>query len=180
MPFIAKMLCAAGVVLSLCSQPAAAATRSFFYPLGAAGVASGAQGGSSGILLPPTGNPAFQVNFGLPVDYQANGAVNVVLYLVTAGFPCNARIVPTSLRRTRLGSVQVDGLSGVNGGTPLRSFQSLAVVRKLITLQAGTGLAGQRAGDVLDLQVTRQADDATDTCGTNVFVEAVEIQYPVP
>ena len=180
MPFPGRMLCLATMALSICWQPAAAATatRSLSFPLAAAVTESGAIGGSS-ILLPSTGSPAFSIKFVLPVDYQTSGTVVLDLYLTTGGGPCQARILPTFLRRTRIGAVQVDSLSGISGGSSLVNFQSLAVVRKRITFQPGTALPGQRPGDALDLKIARLGDTAPDTCGTNVFVEAVDIRYPL-
>jgi hypothetical protein len=131
------------------------------------------------IVLAAAGNSIFSVTFVLPPDYDNNGKVEVVMLMTNTGGECAARIVPTQLFRYRADLPFENSLSGVNGGNPVVSFAGGSlVVKKVFAITKGSGMAGQRRGDALEILVTRQGDDVTDTCG-NVFVRGIEIRYPL-
>ncbi len=175
-----SLLSAFTVGLALWASPVSAASNSFSFPTGAATPAGGARLGSGAtVILPASGNPSFFFNFVLPPDYKKNGAVKIVLYLST-GSACTARIVPVQMVRRRPGQQGVNSLVGLAGGDPIVDFPLNTVVSKVLTLKKGTALPGQRAGDAITLQVRREADEAGDNCPGVVFVQAIDIRYPVP
>jgi hypothetical protein len=159
------LVCAFAVGFASWVSSASAATQSFSYPT---------------ISLPGTGNPTFYVSFVLPRDYQNEGTVTIVLYLSTAAGPCTARLVPVQLVRKRLGEPIVNSLDGTSTASFTVGFSGSAVRSKSFMVDRGFVMDGQRRGDALTLQITREAGDPTDTCDGPVFVQAIDIRYPGP
>lgn len=171
-------LCAFAACLALWSPPAFAAFGSFSIPVGSASTSGGATG-SSAILLPSSGLPSVVINFMLPHDYQQNGEVRISLYLaVHDGTPCNARIIPVALIRSRPAVLQVSDLAGLSGGNAIVAFPGNSIiVNKVFTLNPGGALAGQKVGDAFTMQFRRDGNLPTDTCAGFVYVYAINVRY---
>jgi hypothetical protein len=63
-------------------------------------------------------------------------------------------------------------------GNPLTSLTNNVITTRAFTLKPGGTLSGQRPGDVFSIQFHRFATDASDTCASTVFVQAIDIRYP--
>jgi hypothetical protein len=173
-------VCAFTACLAFWADPASALQKSFSFPPQAAYVFGGAQLNGDSLLLPNAGSPTFLITFALPLDYQNNGQVRIVVYL-SGGSTCKVRLIPQSLRRKRIGSPITSNLTGLSGGNPLVDLSSFDIAAgKVFTLDPGGPLAGQKRGDAFTVQFTRQADDPTDTCNGTVSVQAIDIRYAVP
>ena len=174
-------VCGFSAALVLWSAPAMGQNlASFSIPVFASRL-EGATFGASSIVLPSSGTPDFTVNFVLPRDYVINGEVLVVIYLTTPTVPCSIRFVPSALVRQRGNATSVSGLVGINGGSPVVNFPTTgATVLKNFRIAPGGIVADQRRGDSIFLRLTREADDATDTCPDNAFVVGIDVRYPVP
>ena len=172
-------LCALTACAVLWSQPAFAVLASFDYPLKATDLAGGALGGANSITLPNSGSPGFVMNFVLPRDYTNNTAVKIIVYLTPSNLtPCQIRLVPAQLQRKRVGAGAVNNLAGLSSTSTQVNFDgSGVVVQKVFTLVAGGPLPSQLKGDAFAVQFARQANDASDTCATSVFVQAIDIRY---
>jgi hypothetical protein len=129
------------------------------------------------MFLPDGSARRFSMNFVLPLAYRNNGEVRIILYLRSPEAPCKVRLVPVQLVRKRIGSPIVDNLTGLSGGGPLVDLPANVLVAKTFILKAGGPLAGQMPGDAFTVRIERQANDPTDTCNGNVFVEATDIRY---
>ena len=90
------------------------------------------------------------------------------------------RLDPTLMLRKRPGAPVAASGTGLSGspvvGMPPGSF---VVVAKAFTLRPGSGLAGQKSGDSFDIRIRRTAADPSDTCAGLVFVESIDIRYPL-
>jgi hypothetical protein len=166
------------VAFGLLAVPSWAATRSFDYPPQAATVGNGSNA-SLNINLPNSGNPFFFITFVLPRDYDPDRTVSIVLYLQSPVAPCTTRIIPAQLIRKRVGAPLINDITGLSGG-PTFGLQAGLVAGATFKLKPGGPLAGQRPGDAFTVQFTREADSSTDTCNGPVFVQAIDIRYPIP
>lgn len=164
--------------LTFSAMPAKAAENSFSIPTQATTPQAGATGGVA-IGLPPAGVPTFFMNFVLPRDYAKNQKISVVLYLSSAVSPCIVRIVTPQIVRYRRNEPAAFDLAGLDDGNPNIKIGEDLIAQKVITIGPGDQLNGQRAGDALALQFRRQADDPADTCDGAVFVQAIDIRYPI-
>jgi hypothetical protein len=165
----------------LLAQPASAETASVSYPPQAV-TPTGATTLTGAIFLPGTGTNGFLMNFILPRNYARNRKVQIVLYLTSgAAKPCTARLVPSQLVRRRIGLNSVNDFSGFGpaDGSPTVAFADNTVVAKIFNLKPGLGFPGQLRGDLIALGLARHADDVTDTCAGTVFVQGIDIRYPV-
>ncbi len=164
--------------LTLSATPARAAENSFSIPPQATTLQGNAIGGGT-VILPGTGSPGFVFSFILPRDYAKNKKISVVLYLNAADSACITRIVTTELDIIRRGSAISDDISGVDDGNPNIKIGDKLVSQKVVTIGPGTQLDGQRPGDAMRLQFRREPDDDADTCVGSVFVQAIDIRYPI-
>lgn len=171
----------AALSLVLGASPANAGFASFSIPVGAVIMQGGAVSATTPIL-PDSGTPKFVFNFVLPVDYQVNGEVRVILHLQSPAAPCTARIQPFQLSRNRPNTPLGNSLAGVNGGSANVAIAANAIKAKVITLGA-PGIApftDQKPGDGFNLYIQRDADNAGDTCAGSVFLHAVYVRYQTP
>jgi hypothetical protein len=177
MSALKRLHLSAGVCALIFAGPASAASQSFSVPIQAVTLASGATIGTS-LNLPATGSPSFFINFVLPRDYAKDSPITVVLYLSSAS-ACTTRIVAPQLVRRRIGKLAANELAGLDDGSPTIAIPSGIVASKVVTIAPGDILAGQRPGDAVLLQFRREADDAGDTCDGAVFIQAIDIRYPI-
>jgi hypothetical protein len=182
---------AAGLVLL--ASPSLAGTRSFSFPINAATPSGGATLSGPRVRLPHTGTSGFTIDFVLPADYQANGNVQVVLYLDSelvlaskssrAAPPCTARLVPALLERRRLGKTGVSDFAGLvpkNDSSQVTIPDLATTVPKAFLLKRTGNYRSQRPGDAMKVGIRREADDVQDDCDVTLFVAAIDIRYPVP
>lgn len=171
-------LLALGSALTFSAMPAEAAENSFSIPTQATTPQAGANGGVA-ITLPPAGTPRFFMNFVLPKDYAKNEKISVVLYLSSPASACIVRIVTPQIVRFRRNSPAGFDLAGLDEGNPNIKIGEDLIAQKVITIGPGDQLNGQRAGDAFSVEFRREADDNLDTCNGNVFVQAIDIRYPI-
>src|SRR5262249_44362818 len=100
--------------------------------------------------------------------------------LETVVGPCTTRIIPAQLLRKRVGAPLANDISGLSGGPTFALGANAVVTGARFRLKPGGPPAGQRPGDSFDGQFTREAEDPTDTCNGSVFLQAIDIRYPVP
>ena len=160
------------------ASPALAAERSFAIPTPAI-VVGGIGAGSTAVELPDGTITTLFFNFVLPRDYAQNQPVKIVLYLSSPAAPCIVRLVPEQLLRFRLGAPAVKNPSGLTVRSPAVNLDA-NIRAQILTLAPGTGLSGQRVGDAFTVSVQRPAADPSDTCAGSVFVEALDVRYPIP
>lgn len=177
-PSTTACILALSSALTISAMPAQAAENSFSFPPQAAAVQGGATSQIT-INLPATGTPDFFINFVLPRDYAKNGKVSVILYLSSAASPCITRIVTPQLNRYRRGAPAAFDLAGLDDGNPNIKIGEDLIAQKVITIEPGDQLNGQRPGDAFTVQFRRQANDPSDTCDAFVFVQAIDIRYPI-
>jgi hypothetical protein len=177
-PSITGCILAFSSALIVSAMPAKAAENSFSFPPQAATVQNGAIAGAA-INLPSNGTPDFFISFVLPRDYAKNEKVSVILYLSSGASPCITRIVTPQLNRFRRGEPVAFDLVGLDDGNPNIKIGEDLIAQKVITIEPGDQLNGQRPGDAIRLQFRRQAEDAIDTCNAAVFVQAIDIRYPI-
>lgn len=177
-PSMTACILALSSALTFAAIPAKAAENSFSIPTQATTAQGGANGGVA-IGLPPAGTPSFFMNFVLPRDYAKNEKISIVLFLSSAVAPCIVRIVTPQIVRYRRNAPPGFDLAGLDEGNPNIKIGDDLIVQKIITIGPGDQLNGQRAGDAFSVQFRREADDPIDTCNGNVFVQAIDIRYPI-
>jgi hypothetical protein len=178
-PSTTACILALGSTLAFSSMPAKAAENSFSIPPKATELQAGATAGTA-INLPPVGVPSFFITFVLPRDYAKNQKFSVVLYLSGGNNPsCIVRIVTPQLNRMRRNEPISFDEVGLDEGNPNIKLTEDILGQKVVTVAPGEQLNGQRPGDAIRMQVRREGDDPIDTCNQAVFVQAIDVRYPI-
>ncbi len=139
-------------------------------------------GGDAGIAAPQDGE--FGLGFVIPKPYKANSALRVILQWHTADPNCSIELLPEFLDRTRPGHVPTTG-PATGGFIPEDGSIVLTTgnmsnqgFSKVYTISPAQGF-DQLSGDAILFSFIRGAG-SNDTCGSDLIVSAITIEYLSP
>lgn len=135
-----------------------------------------------GLLLGASGTSTFGFSFQLPRRYRSNSPIEIVFRWHSFGTNCDVLIEPSVLVRARVGSVTpnidpMDGLEAEDGSDLWATAGTSDVGLEKTYLLTPSSSFSQMAGDDLMIAFTRDADDASDTCASQMLITGISVTY---
>jgi len=171
------------VFAALAATPSFAAERSFNIMPKELNIFGGAILGGT-VALPNEGLPGVGLKFVVPRDYQKNSIMKLNMILNAAnggGAACAIVFEPNSLQRARHNSLSFSNLSGfaaANGSTRVGIGAGRYIYKEFNLGPAGIApFADMNPGDLIFIQMQRNAAATPDSCAVNAFLHAIEVTY---
>lgn len=176
-----RVICGIAILMAatVIPRPAEAAPGGYMIWPPSMANSDGAISDSGLIELPNAGAPKFVFRVYLPPDYKPDTTVRARVRLNLLNL-CTAKLSLTFTRRTRIGAVDrvsTAGIAPVGGLTVTATgFVSVSKTFAISGLTGGT-IKGQKPGDMILLNIARDAGSTDDNCPGSLLLEGVEVIY---
>jgi hypothetical protein len=169
------------LLIALFPAAALAAQRTINIPTSSIAPSGVANNNGTSLLTLSAGLSGGFISFVLPRDYKSGTVVRLRLSMFTStATPCTVFLFPAQAIRTRIGQHTYNSTERftIVGGPLVTSPVGFMALSKTFELRKplAAPFTGQVAGDGILLEIVRDGDQVTDTCG-NVFINHAEVRY---